>query len=235
MYLSGFMNEQFADTQLTNLEEFLTIFTGSSFNFGQPIFVEYQSTAVFDESSTVVPTVEILDQTLETAFEGENLNGYIGMLQALPPGNVFSTSIFVNQTDGGQMLVMASSPQKRERVTTAAGAAAGAAGLALLAAGFVFYKRQQGKDVEITFNKPAGDNVTVAGETYAGTWSQASETQPFQSSLGQDREDSTIHEMRDEDDDSIDNSVDGRTPINHNDVTRVAMEWEGALHSISLS
>jgi hypothetical protein len=50
----------------------------------------------------MIPTLTELDRTLSSALRGENLNGFIGMLQALPPQNIFSTTIFVNQTKPGQ-------------------------------------------------------------------------------------------------------------------------------------
>jgi hypothetical protein len=180
MYLQGFFDEQFKDTQLTNLKEFLTIFTGSSFNFGEPIFIEYLSTAVFDSSSTDVPSVEDLDQTLSAAFEGEHLNGFIGMLQSLPPGNVFSTTIFVDQTEAGKMMAPTASQQRQGSTITAAGAVACAAGVALLLAGFFYYMRQQGQEGSTGFEKSVvGECATICGETYAGTLSidHASESQ----------------------------------------------------------
>jgi hypothetical protein len=247
MYLEGFMEEQFENAELTELEEFLTIFTGeNSFNFGEPIHIDYDSSALFAVFPTAIPSVEMLDITLSTAFKGENLNGFIGMLQSLPSQNVFSTTVFVNQTEAGEMMMAPSSTSslKRQRMNTAAGVVAGAAGIALLAAGLVYHRRQQeqeGGDVD----KPIDENFTVAGETYAGTWSldQASESQPFQSNFRQDREDSTINDDReedeDEDEDDDDMSEDCPSPILTNcdtsDMTSIAMEWEGALHSISLS
>jgi hypothetical protein len=252
MYLEGFMEDQFEDAELTELEEFLTIFTGeNSFNFGEPIHIDYDSSALFAVFSTAIPSVEMLDTMLSTAFEGENLNGFIGMLQSLPSQNVFSTTVFVNQTEAGEMMMVSpsTSSQKRQRMNAAAGVVAGAAGIALLAAGLVYHRRQQeqeGGDVD----KPIDENFTVAGETYAGetyagTWSldQASESQPFQSNFRQDREDSTINDDReedeDEDEDCDDMSENCPSPVLTNcdtsDMTSIAMEWEGALHSISLS
>ena len=211
MYLAGFFDEVYEDMDSTLLNEFLTIFTGSSFNFGQPIWIEYGSSAVFDASSTVVPTVEMLDATLETAFQGENLNGYIGMLQSLPPGNVFSTTIFVNQTEAGQTRIVtsSSSSQKRETAIIGGGTAAGAAAVLILAAGLLYYRRQQDDDNDNDAkpkDKKINSSITVAGETYAG-WSidQESEAQPFSSHHYRSDstfQDSTIHGRIDEEEDS---------------------------------
>jgi hypothetical protein len=236
-YLSGFFIDQFADSDMTLLEEFLTLFVNPG-DFGQPIPIEYESTAVFDNSSAVVPGVAMLDRTLESAFEGANLNGFIGMLQALPPGNVFSTTIFVNKTDTPGMMVRSSSSNSRAGATTA-GAVAGAAGFALLVAGLVVSKRRQGSDAgrDGPTKKSSGTvsgNETVAGETYMGGWSidQASETQPFQSYTDQEQVD-----FRMVDEDIEDDASEGEDTTSGDDteLTDVALEWDGALRSISLS
>jgi hypothetical protein len=236
-YLSGFFIEQFANSDLTLLEEFLTVFVDSSFTPDQPIPIEYESTAVFDNSSAV-PGVAMLDRTLESAFEGDNLNGFIGMLQTLPPGNVFSTTIFVNKTDAPGMMVSSSSSKSRAGAT-AAGAVAGAAGFGLLIAGLVVYKRRQGPDAteDGPIKKKSGTvsgNETVAGDTYMGGWSvdQASETQPFESYTDQEQVDFRMvdEDMEDDASEGEDTTLGGDTEL-----TDVALEWDGALRSISLS
>jgi len=169
------MRDEFEETGLTKLDEFLTVFKDTSFNFGEPIGIGYESTAVFDEESTVVPTIEMLDRVLATAFNGNNLNGFIGMLQALPPQNVFSTTVFVNQTESssqGAQSVRRKQNQK-ERVATAAGAVAGAAAILMITAGLVYFKRRKEDQNTgiVTVHKDSEENYTVAGETYTGAWS----------------------------------------------------------------
>lgn len=238
-YLSGFFIDQFANSDLTVLEEFLTLFTDTNFvDFDQPIPIEYNSTAVFDNSSAVVPGIAMLDQTLGSAFEGDNLNGFIGMLQALPQGNIFSTTIFVSKTDAPGMMVSSSSSKSQAGANTA-GAVAGAAGFALLVAGLVVYKRRQGLDAaeDGPTKKSSGTlsgNETVSGETYMGGWSvdQASETQPFQSYTDQEQVDFMMvdEDMEDDASEGEDTTLGGDTEL-----TDVALEWDGALRSISLS
>ena len=50
----------------------------------------FRSTASFDSESPVIPTW--LDDVLQGAFAEENLNGYLIMVQALPPTNIFSST-----------------------------------------------------------------------------------------------------------------------------------------------
>jgi hypothetical protein len=237
-YLSGFFIDQFANSDQTLLTEFLTLFVDSRFDFDQPVPIEYESTAIFDNSSAVVPGVAMLDRTLESAFEGDNLNGFIGMLQALPQGNVFSTTIFVEKTDA-HLLIVSSSFSNSGAGATTAGAVAGAAGFALLVAGLMVYKRRQGPDAseDIPTKKLWGTvsgNESVAGETYTEGWSvgQASETQPFQSYTDQEQVDFRIVDEGMEDDvsEGEDTTLGGDT-----DLTDVALEWDGGLRSISLS
>ena len=139
VYLLGHFDDYFKDAEFTRLEEFQTIFTGSSFEYDEPILAEYVSTAVFEASSNNVPSVQVLDETLATAFEGENLNGFIGMLQSLPPENIFSTTTFVKKRDAGQKIVSSSLPKRQATVTTTAGAAS----LALIVAVLSVYKRKR--------------------------------------------------------------------------------------------
>ena len=238
IYLSGFFIDQFANSDLTLLAEFLTLFTNTSFSFDNPIPIEYESTAIFDNSSAVVPGVAMLDRTLESAFEGDNLNGFIGMLQALPQGNVFSTTIFVNKIDAPGRMASSRFSDSGAGATTA-GAVAGAAGFALLVAGLMVYKRRQGSDA--TENSPTkkacgtvSGNETVAGETYMGGWSvdQASETQPFHSYTDQEQVDFRMGDEGMEDDAS---EGEDTTLGDDAELTDVALEWDGALRSISLS
>lgn len=189
-YLDGFFKDQYDDIEMTKFAEFLVVYVGSTFNFGAPILIDYDSSAVFEISSAVIPTVEMLDRTLQAAFQGENLNGFIGMLQALPAQNVFSTTIFVNQTEPGTLMTSVpssrsqSKSQQRSRAATATGVVAGAAGLMLLVTVGTFVRRQLTKEEDESgfFIKPVDENITVTGETYTGTWSLGMGSFPEQAS-----------------------------------------------------
>ena len=228
---------------MTDLDEFLTVFTGSSFNFGEPIYIEYLSTAVFDSTSTVVPSVEILDELLSTAFEGENLNGFIGMLQSLPPGNVFSTTIFVSQVEAGQT-ESSSSSQRQAKTTATAGVVAGASAIILLLAGFVYYKKQDYDEEEdaCEFKKSdACESLTVSGETYTGAWSidQTSEAnQSVQAGVNENGDESTKDDdAEDESDEDASSSFMGCSNelVCTDNGGSQSMAWGEALRSISLS
>lgn len=171
VYLEGFFIDIYGDSSTETLSEFLTLFTGSEFDFGQPIAIFYSSSAVFDATSSSVPSVEDLDENLASAFQGENLNGYVSMMQALPTSNVFSTTASVDfELTGGMRDVEATQPpESSERnVTTAAAAMAGTS-VFLLFVACLMLKRRRNEDDEYDASasltgKPPG---TIAGETYA--------------------------------------------------------------------
>jgi hypothetical protein len=96
MYLADFF-----ETSLPDIMEFRTNATGSAFALLQPFLLNYSSTAIFETTSkraTAVPPVEELDLLLKSAFVGQNLASYIGLLQDLPPENVFRTTSNVSFT-----------------------------------------------------------------------------------------------------------------------------------------
>jgi hypothetical protein len=192
VYLEGFFVERYQDSTTEILIEFLTLFTGSEFDFGQPIVIFYTSSAIFDPLSSSIPSVDDLDAELASAFAGENLNGYVSMLQALPTSNVFSTTESV-EFEVGDMTASSSSSGPTEPsesierdVTTAAAALAGLSGLLVIAAGVLLVRRRN-QEEEYDENasltgKPPG---TVAGETYATAtgWSEDDMSVPHQGSF----------------------------------------------------
>lgn len=180
LYLDDFFGDEFQDDG--DLLKLLTIFLDTSFDFGVPIPIEYESSAVFDpdQSSASLPAVEDLDAVLFRAFQGENLEGYIGMLQALPTSNQFSKTIDVEITEPsiGDSLVDQNTSATRD-LTTATVAMAGTSGLLLILAGAVLMRRnsddgENDDDSEdedsITGAKPCN---TIGGETAttAADWS----------------------------------------------------------------
>lgn len=56
------------------------------------VLVSFQSTALFDTDSPQLPSRVELETELGNAFRGTNLDGYLGMVQALPTSNLFSTT-----------------------------------------------------------------------------------------------------------------------------------------------
>jgi len=153
-YLDGFFMNSYEETEGGQIEDFLTVFIGSSFDFGRPILISFESSAVFQASTSTIPNVSALDRTLSSALRGENLNGFIGMLQSLPRQNVFSTTIFVNKTVPGTVSVSfeATTAQRPEETSVPrllARAAAGTATIAMvLAVVVVFTRRQVSQDAK---------------------------------------------------------------------------------------
>jgi hypothetical protein len=54
--------------------------------------VTFRSTSVFDADSPVIPTQSELEDELESAVSGEDLNGFLGMVQAFPNRYLFSST-----------------------------------------------------------------------------------------------------------------------------------------------
>jgi hypothetical protein len=184
LYLDSYFKDEFQEDG--DLLEILTIFLNTAFDFGEPIPVEYESSAVFDpESSISIPTVEDLDAVLISAFEGSNLDGYLGMLQALPPQNLFSKTVDVELTEPsiGDPLVEQNTSSQRD-LSTATAAMAGTSGLLLIIAGAVLMRRRPENEEEseeegsILGAKPCN---TISDETTTteATWSCDQMTVPI--------------------------------------------------------
>lgn len=194
VYLEDFFDQIYQESTTAMLSEFLTLFTGSEFDFGQPIVIYYTSSAVFDRMSSTVPSMEDLDAELASAFEGENLNGYVSMLQALPTSNVFSTTESV-EFRLGEMPASAPGTSKRNEsaerdITTATAAMAGISGLLIIAAGIILVRRRnQEEEYEENASLTGKPPGTIAGETYAtaAAWSEDDMSIPHQGSFFSDR------------------------------------------------
>lgn len=176
-YLHLFFDDEFEGQADAVLDEFQTVFTDTESNFGDSIYIAYKSSAIFDPSSSSIPTSQELDGKLTDAFEGQNLDGYLGMLQALPPSNLFSTSTFVTITEVrentriGSTTERTGGPRHRARTsgsTGTAGIAAGVTGLTLMAAAGLIHRRKVGP-AGTSRNLKNSDSETTTVTT--GTWS----------------------------------------------------------------
>lgn len=75
------------------LEDFLTTYISfQSVPEVSVILVTFESTAFFDPMSPIFPTESELINELLNAFTGNELSGYVGMVQALPTSNIFSSA-----------------------------------------------------------------------------------------------------------------------------------------------
>lgn len=85
------------------LEDFVTEYTSSETDPGALVdpsttvaWVTFVSTAYFDPLSPLFPTLTALFDELTNAFTDEELAGYLGMVQALPNMNIFSSTMQIS-------------------------------------------------------------------------------------------------------------------------------------------
>jgi hypothetical protein len=170
-YLEDFMVKEFAQTSLTNIDDFVTVITRNLFSSGQPVEVQWRSTGLFNPSSIFLPTSREINELIDSAFTGDNLNNYLDALAGLPSSNPFSdvTRVELEQLSGSGNTRSSSSSDEFMR----AGIAAGAAGLVVLVAGLAIMRGRNGSSVDgeadeadnIAPHKDSDDTNTVAGET----------------------------------------------------------------------
>jgi len=171
IYLDRYFFSVYEKSELTNLSKVMTLFTNTAFEFGEAIPIEYESEAVLKLSSVLLPDKEDLDNILVSAFEGDDLDGYIGLLQSLPPSNIFSSTQYAKLVQ-----TVEESPSKKsenmsrksiaKNMTLAAIVVGGAAGLILIFVSTRLLHRRRHyneSDGSIFGNKSCG---TIAGETY---------------------------------------------------------------------
>jgi hypothetical protein len=177
-YLNGFFKDKYGEIEGIDFEELLTIFVGSSFDVGQPVLIDYESSTVVRSSLLTIPTVTELDKPLSSALGGENLNGFIGMLQSLPPQNLFSTTIYVNQTEprkGVSISLNATGQTKKMELTNsrlATTAACASMTILVLAVAILARKRhtrQEHADLG-TKNFRGQDTVATSAYLSRGSW-----------------------------------------------------------------
>lgn len=231
VYLEEFMVNEFSQTSLTNLDDFLSVMIRNVFAFDEPVQTDYRSTGLFNPSSIFLPTVRELDELLDEAFVDENMELYLERVRALPSSNIFSTTTTVSKG-------LPDVPVSRTPDSTSTSSAfryeiiGAAAGLVVLAAGAAFFRRQRSKARNgASLPNPYSDNLkgdaaTIAGETCTTSLDDASaaalwrKSSPYITSneLNQDDvfedepldSDDDDDEDEDEEDDDQDNTIDAR-------------------------
>jgi len=173
IYLDRYFSAHYENSELTTVTKTMTLFTNTAFDFGEPIPIEYESSVVFDTfSSILIPDVDDLDEILMSSFQGDNLDGYIGLLQALPPSNMFSTTKFVNliEMDGDDETMSSSSENSRsgdstQTITIAATVMGGTVALILVLTTTICLRKwtHRHKSNESASESKSG---TLAGETF---------------------------------------------------------------------
>jgi hypothetical protein len=173
VYLDRYFVSHYEKSELTNLSTVMTLFTNTAFEFGEALPIEYESKAVLESSSVLIPDKEDLDNILVSAFEGDNLDGYIGLLQSLPPSNMFSSTQYVKFTQ-----IIEESPSWKsehtssksiaKNMTLGAIAVGGAAGLILIFASSRLLRRRthHESDGSVFGNK---SSATITGESFTST------------------------------------------------------------------
>mmetsp|Transcript_10055 Transcript_10055/g.17825 ORF Transcript_10055/g.17825 Transcript_10055/m.17825 type:complete len:884 (-) Transcript_10055:77-2728(-) len=171
LYLESFMFDEFDGNTFTVLDDFITDLLTSNYATGQPITVDYLSTALINPFSSMIPSDEAFNSALIDAFSGLNMLDYEVLLNDnLPEDNVFvgSTVIFLQE----EPPATESSPPSDTsgRGISGTGIAAAAVACTLLVAGVVIYKRRRDllEELEVDKLNKAGGDVTVAGETFTG-------------------------------------------------------------------
>jgi hypothetical protein len=170
-YFEGYMIGRYQSSSQADLVKFETTINMTFFMFGEPALIEYESTAYFSASSSVTPRQSVLDSVLMEALDQPE--PYTDLLAGLGSGNPFSSTTFVEFKEPQTRVVSGKSTPSDSNANTATFAAA-AAGLTLLIAGAVLYRRNKDDDTgdyfgEKDFGKNGGgDAATLAGDTYAG-------------------------------------------------------------------
>lgn len=160
------MLQEFGQTSLTNLDDFLTVMVRNSFTSGNPIQIEFRSTGLFNPSSIFLPTVRELDGLITQAFTGDYLDAYLDMLDELPNDNQFADTRSV-ELSTPIIIPRTKSTTQGAKATPAIGASAAA--IVVLAAGLIVLRgrrKNNGDLEEDTFigGKHLGDD-TLADET----------------------------------------------------------------------
>ena len=152
-YLEDSMMTVFAQTSLTNLDDFLTSMVEDVFVEGEePVIVQFRSTGLFNPSSIFLPTVRELNDLIQNAIENE---AYLKMVMSVPNCNPFKkteniayTKITLTPVDEKTTTTESSS----ENIVTSgessssfvrAGVAAATAGVVVLAAGLAMLKSRR--------------------------------------------------------------------------------------------
>jgi hypothetical protein len=141
IFLKAFMANKLNTSGSTILVDFVTEFNSSAVASDKPTTVKYRSTGIFDSSSSMFPTQNVLEGLLRAAFTGENLMEYITALQELPGQNTFSFTVgvcFNCEVSGGDSSVPQSSGS-----SSAGAIAAAAAGVFILSLSVFVVKRRR--------------------------------------------------------------------------------------------
>lgn len=135
------------------------------------VLVTYRSIALFDPDSPQIPSRVELEEALFIAFQGVALDGYLGMVQALPVSNLFTTTT--------EIFLLQSSPPGSESGGGVSGAAilATSVGLVLASAlaAFSLYRRRRQRRRRIASDRFMKDVGELDSSFSGRTMSQSNE------------------------------------------------------------
>jgi len=168
-YLEGYMEEFFAQTALTDIDNFLTTRVREVFIEDEPVMVVFESNGLFDPDSIFIPVTKEINNLIEEAIASEE---YLELLGSL------STSSF-SETESITFSIVEEESTANARSSTTknssssyvrAGVAAAAAGVVVLAASLAMMKSKRARFVDdedqtLSPRKSSLEESTIAGET----------------------------------------------------------------------
>lgn len=163
-YLNEYFRSVFDSTNLTNFKGSNTVLVSNRFNFNQPIEIAYETTVTFYPSANI-PTHSELNTLLAAAFTGDKLNTYLGLIQALPSSNIFSTTSVISFQSVSSASASSSSTARNAGLAAAAGTGA----IIFIIAGISLLRNRRSDSEEITKYIEGDGHMTIAGDTYEGT------------------------------------------------------------------
>lgn len=174
-YLRDYVTGAISDNMVF-LDDFFTIYTEQEPDSGSlVVLVSFESTAFYDVDSPTTPAVSDIVEEIENAFTGEDLEGYLGMVQALPNSNLFAGTIDV-------FLI-----NRRESENQSSAAAvpivAGSATFLLSAFGLFAYRRRKRKS-RLEASKEFLDILARDSSTECSTNETSSERNDMESGKG---------------------------------------------------
>lgn len=163
-----YLNDYFATAWGNIFVTSVTEITGTIFNFGQPLEIEWSTSLEF-LPGMAPPPIEEVESTLYSAFEGSGNADYLALIQGLPSVNLFSTSesIVLVRADGSTSRSSSRfSALLADNLSILVAAAAGAGLLAFLVGGVAFHRRRE----DAPDGKKSGeDGQTLHSDTMAET------------------------------------------------------------------
>ena len=170
VYLRDYFIKIFSGVNFATLDFFETMAVNAEYRRGEPIQMEYNSTAFFDTDSLNIPSTLDLDVLLKQAFQGQNGENYTLLLQDyLNETNPFSTTTSVQQ-----MIATTDSAKSETQSRILAATLTSVAAVTALVAIGIFVRRKKRRrhreDKSIVhghFSFSFNGSDTLADETFA--------------------------------------------------------------------